>query len=156
MNYNSMTDLELLHYLDIYSDDPLIRRLVDVLGKTRGALLTDLENAGMDPDTWMFRTDWQSMYPGDYIIHLEKQLQYSEEELSGLQYRYDDLLEDRDRLKTRSIMDFVEEVKQEQRANQELVRESVATVQAFKKENERLKEQIDMWGRMNQPERKLS
>lgn len=149
MNYNSMTDTELLHYLDIYSDDLLIRRLVDVLGRTRGALLTDLEHAGMDPDTWMFKTDWQSMYPGDYIIHLETQLRHSEEELSGLQYKYDDLEEEYDRLKTRSIMDFVEEVKQEQRANQELVRESVATVQAFKKENERLKEQIDMWGRLN-------
>lgn len=149
MNYNSMTDLELLHYLDIYSDDPLTRRLVDVLGRTRGALLTDLENAGMDPDTWMFRTDWQSMYPGDYIIHLESQLRHTEEELSGLQYKYDDLEEERDRLKTRSIMDFVEEVKQEQRANQDLVKEAMTTVQAFKKENERLKEQIDMWGRLN-------
>jgi hypothetical protein len=149
MNYNSMTDLELLHYLDIYSDDPLIRRLVDVLGRTRGGLITDLENAGMNPDTWMFKTDWQSMYPGDYIIHLETQLRHTEEELSGLQYKYDDLEEEYNRLKTRSIMDFVEEVKQEQQANQELVRESVATVQAFKKENERLKEQIDMWGRMN-------
>jgi archaellum component FlaC len=96
------------------------------------------------------------MYPGDYIIHLEKQLQYSEEELSGLQYKYDDLEEEYDRLKTRSIMDFVEEVKQEQRANQELVKEAMGTVHAFKKENERLKEQIDMWGRLNQPERKLS
>lgn len=149
MNYNSMTDAELLHYLDIYNDDPLIRRLVDVMSNTQGALLSDLENAGMDPDTWMFRTDWQRMYPGEYIIHLESQLRHVEEELSGLQYKYDDLEEERDRLKTRSIMDFVEEVKQEQRANQELVRESVATVQAFKKENERLKEQIDMWGRLN-------
>lgn len=156
MNYNSMTDLELLHYLDIYSDDPLIRRLVDVLGRTRGALLDDLENAGMDPDTWMFKTEWQSMYPGDYIIHLESQLRHTEDELSALQYKYDDLKEDRDRLKTRSIMDFVEEVKQEQRANQELVKEAMGTVHAFKKENERLKEQIDMWGRMNQREKERS
>jgi hypothetical protein len=149
MNYNSMTDLELLHYLDIYSDDPLIRRLVNVLAKTRGALITDLENAGMDPDTWMFKTDWQSMYPGDYIIQIRRELQDTEEELSGLQYRYDDLLEERDRLKARGIIDFIEEVKQEQRANQDLVKEAMTTVQAFKKENERLKEQIDMWGRLN-------
>ncbi len=149
MNYNSMTDLELLHYLDIYSDDPLIRRIISVLSRTRGALLDDLENAGMNPDTWMFKTDWQSMYPGDYIIHLETQLRHVEEELSGLQYKYDDLEEERDRLKTRSIMDFIEEVKQEQKANQELVREAMKTVKAFKDENERLKEQIDMWGRLN-------
>ena len=149
MNYNSMTDAELLHYLDIYNDDPLIRRLVDVMSNTQGALLSDLENAGMDPDTWMFRTDWQSMYPGEYIIHLESQLRHVEEELSALQYKYDDLLEERDQLKTRSIMDFIEEVKQEKKDNQDLVKEAMATVQAFKKENERLKEQIDMWGRLN-------
>jgi len=149
MNYNSMTDAELLHYLDIYNDDPLTRRLVDVMSNTRGALLSDLENAGMDPDTWMFRTDWQSMYPGDYIIHLQTQLRHVEEELSGLQYKYDDLQEEYDRLKTRSIMDFIEEVKQEKKDNQELVKEAMVTVQAFKKENERLKEQIDMWGRLN-------
>ncbi len=149
MNYNSMTDLELLHYLDIYSDDPLIRRVVSVISRTRGALLDDLEHAGMDPDTWMFKTDWQSMYPGDYIIDLRNQLQHAEEELSGLQYRYEDLEEERDRLKTRNIMNFIEEVKQEQRANQDLVKEAMTTVQAFKKENERLKEQIDMWGRLN-------
>ncbi len=144
-----MTDLELLHYLDIYSDDPLIRRVVSVISRTRGALLDDLEHAGMDPDTWMFKTDWQSMYPGDYIIDLRNQLQHAEEELSGLQYRYEDLEEERDRLKTRNIMNFIEEVKQEQRANQDLVKEAMTTVQAFKKENERLKEQIDMWGRLN-------
>ena len=144
-----MTDLELLHYLDIYSDDPLIRRIIGVISRTRGALLDDLEHAGMDPDTWTFRTDWQSMYPGEYIESLRSEVKNTEEELSGLRYRYEDLEEERDRLKTRNIMDFIEEVKQEQRANQELVKEAMGTVHAFKKENERLKEQIDMWGRMN-------
>ena len=45
MNYNSMTDTELLHYLDLYSDDPLIQRLIGVLPRTQGALIEDLEDA---------------------------------------------------------------------------------------------------------------
>ena len=151
-----MTDLELLHYLDIYNDDPLIRRLVDVMSNTRGALLSDLENAGMDPDTWMFRTDWQSMYPGDYIIHLESQLRHTEEELSGLQYRYDDLEEERDRLRTKSIMDFVQEVNNERLRASLTASEARKETEKVREENAKLREQIDMWAKMNQPERKLA
>ena len=150
MNYNSMTDMEMLHYLDMYSDDPLIRRLVDVLLNTRGSLINELENAGMDPKTWTFKTDWQEQYPGDYIIQLRSDLENAQEDLSELQYRHEELQDKYDQIKTRTIMEFIEEVQQEKRTNQGLVKEAVATVQAFKKENERLKEQIDMWGRMNQ------
>ena len=46
-------------------------------------------------------------------------------------------------------MKFIEEVQEEKRTNQSLVKDAMATVQAFKKENEKLKEQIDMWGIMN-------
>lgn len=150
MNYNSMTDVEMLHYLDLYSDDPVIRRLVDVLQNTRGALLADLENAGMDPKTWTFKTDWQDQYPGDYIMQLRSNVESAQEEMDELRYKYENLKDKYDELKTRNIMQFIEEVKQEQRANQELVREAMATVQAYKNENENLKEKIDMWGRMNQ------
>jgi len=149
MNYNSMTDLELLHYLDLYSDDPLIRRIVSVISNTRGALINDLEHAGMDPDTWMFRTDWQSMYPGDYIIHLESQLRHTEEELSGLQYKYDDLEEERDRLRTKSIMEFVQEVNNERLRASLTASEARKETEKVREENAKLREQIDMWGRLN-------
>ena len=156
MNYNSMTDLELLHYLDLYSDDPLIRRLIDVLTRTRGEIISDLEEAGMDPQTWTFGDGWNKMFPGQYITDLEKQLRYAEEELENYKYKYEQTVEERDELKTRSIMDFVQEVWQEKRDNAYVVKEAMGTVKAYKDENERLKEQIDMWARMNQQERKLS
>ena len=149
MNYNSMTDVELLHYLDLCSDDPLIRRLIDVLQNTRGALLNDLENAGMDRDTWQFRTDYQWMYPGDYIIHLRNELENTESDLYAVQRELEEVQDKYEELSTRSIIKFIEELQQEKKANQELVREAMGTVQAYKKENDKLKEQIDMWGRMN-------
>ena len=150
MNYNSMTDVELLDHLDMYSNDPLIRRLVRVLENTRGALISDLENAGMDPVTWKFGTDWQSMYPGDYIIDLRNNLEQAERDAQELRYQLEQACDERDELQTRTIVQFIEEVQKEKRDNQELVREAMATIKAFKDENERLKEQIDMWGRMNQ------
>ena len=150
MNYNAMTDLELLHYLDIYSDDLLIRRLIDVLAKTRGAIISDLEDAGMDPQTWTFGNGWNKMFPGQYITDLEKQLQYAEEDLEDYKYKYEQAVDERDELKTRSIMDFIQEVRQEKQTNAHLVKEAMATVNAFKDENAKLKEQIDMWGKLNQ------
>ena len=150
MNYSIMTDLELLHYLDLYSNDPIVRRLVDLLGNTRGGIISDLEAAGMDSKTWTFGSDWESMYPGEYIESLRTDVRNAEEELSGLRYKYNDLEEECERLQTRTVMDFIKEVKQEQADNADLVREAMKTVKAFKDENERLKKQIDMWGRMNQ------
>jgi len=156
MNYNSMTDLELLNYLDIYSDDPLIRRIISVISRTRGALLDDLEHAGMDPDTWMFRTDWQSMYPGEYIEQLRRDLDEAESDLSRTKYKLEDLEEKYNELKTRTIMDFVQEVWQEKKTATFKVQEALKEAQAQKEENDRLKEKIDMWARMNQQERKLA
>lgn len=149
MNYNSMTDLELLHYLDLYSDDPLIRRLIDVLTRTRGEIISDLEEAGMDPQTWTFGDGWNKMFPGQYITDLEKQVRYAEEELDDVRYKLEQTVEERDELKTRSIMDFIQEVHQEKQTNAHLVKEAMTTVKAYRDENDRLKEQIDMWGRLN-------
>jgi len=144
-----MTDLELLHYLDIYSDDPLIRRLIEVLTRTRGEIISDLEDAGMDPQTWTFGDGWNKMFPGQYITDLEKQLRYTEEELEDAKYKLEQTRDERDELKTRSIMDFIQEVHQEKQTNAYLVKEAMTTVKAYKDENDRLKEQIDMWGRLN-------
>jgi len=149
MNYSIMTDSELLHYLDLYSNDPLIRRLVDLMQNTRGEVIRDLVDAGMDSKTWTFSTDYETMYPGEYIESLRTDVRNAEEELSGLRYKYNDLEEECERLQTRTVMDFIKEVKQEQADNADLVREAMKTVKAFKDENARLKEQIDMWGRMN-------
>ena len=150
MNYNAMGDSELLHYLDLCSEDPLIRRLVNILATTRGGLITDLENAGMNTNTWTFETDWQSMYPGDYIIYLRRQLEQAEEDYEDVKRHKEELEDECDRLKSRSILEFLKEVEREKINSQDLVREAMKTVKAFKDENESLKEKIDMWGRMNQ------
>ena len=150
MNYNSMTDLELLHYLDIYSDDPLIRRIISVISRTRGALINDLEHAGMDPDTWMFKTDWQSMYPGEYIEQLRRDRDEAESDLEHTKYKLEEAERELDEMKTRSIMDFVQEVWQEKKVATFKVQEALKEAKAQKEENDRLREKIDMWGRMNQ------
>lgn len=149
MNYNAMSDLELLHYLDVYSDDPLIRRLVNVLAKTRGALVDDLVDVGMDAQHWTFGDGWSQQSPGQYIQELRDELRHAEDELELAQRELSDMQDECDRLRARTIMEFVEEVQREKRESQSLVREAMKTVKAFKDENDDLKQKIDMWGAMN-------
>ena len=156
MNYNAMTDIELMHYLDLYSDDPVIRRLIDVLTRTRGAIISDLEYAGMDPQTWTFQDDYHRMFPGQYITDLRHQRDDLESELNHEKYKREEAETELNELKTRSIMDFVQEVWQEKRTASFKVSEAMKETAQVKEQNAKLKEQLDMWARMNQQERKLA
>jgi DNA repair exonuclease SbcCD ATPase subunit len=149
MNYNSLSDTEFMHYLDIYSDDPVVRRLINVLAKTRGALIDDLEHAGMDSQSWTFCDTWNKYSPGQYIEELRNDVRRAENELELAQEELQQAIDEREELKTRSIMKFVEEVQNEKRSNQAKVQEAMKQAETQKKENDRLREQIDMWGRLN-------
>lgn len=149
MNYNTLSDTELLHYLDLYSDDPLIHRLIGVLTRTRGALVDDLVDAGMDAQDWTFGDGWNRQGPGEYIQDLQRQIQNLEDDNDDLRKHKEELEEECDRLKSRSILEFLQEVERERTNNQGLVREAMTTVKAYRDENTKLKEQLDMWGRLN-------
>ena len=149
MNYNTLSDTELLHYLDLYSDDPLIRRLIGVLARTRGALVNDLVDAGMDAQHWTFGDGWNQQGPGEYIQDLQRQIQNLEDDNDDLRKHKEELEEECDRLRSRSILEFLQEVERERTNSQNLVREAMTTVKAYRDENQSLKEKIDMWGRLN-------
>ena len=149
MNYNAMSDTEFMHYLDIYNDDPIVRRLIGVLERTRGALVDDLMDAGMDDQDWTFGTGWSKQSPGQYIRQLRHELDQAESDLRLAQRELADLEDERDRLKTRSIMQFVEEVQQEKRAATHKILAAQEETKRIAQENTKLKEQINMWGRLN-------
>jgi hypothetical protein len=149
MNYNSMSDQELLHYLDLSSSDPLIRRLINVLARTRGALIDDLEAAGMDSQSWTFGEGWNKFSPGQYIEELRNDVERAEDELELAKEELEQMRDERDQLKTRTIMQFITEVQKEQ--NAAASRENAAYKESarVREENAKLREQIDMWGRLN-------
>jgi len=149
MNYNAMSDTEFMHYLDIYNDDPIVRRLIGVLERTRGALVDDLVDAGMDARDWTFGDGWSRQSPGQYIRQLQHELDQAESDLKLAQHELADLQDERDELKTRSIMQFVEEVQQEKRAATHKVLVAQEETKRIAQENAKLKEKIDMWGRLN-------
>jgi hypothetical protein len=149
MNYNSMSDQELLHYLDLSSNDPLIRRLINVLTRTRGALIDDLESAGMDSQSWTFGEGWNKFSPGQYIEELRNDIIHAENELELAQEELRQAMDDIDQLKTRTIMQFITEAQQEKNAAASRANEAWTETNRVRKENDKLREQIDMWGRLN-------
>jgi hypothetical protein len=149
MNYNSMSDQELLHYLDLSSNDPLIRRLINVLTRTRGALIDDLESAGMDSQSWTFGEGWNKFSPGQYIEELRNDVRRAEDELELAQEALEQAIDERDQLKTRNIMQLITEAQQEKNAAASRANEAWTETNRVRKENDKLREQIDMWGAMN-------
>lgn len=145
MNYETMTARELLHYLDLYSNDPVVRRLANMID----SMFAELEQAGMDPKTRMFGSGWEDQSPADYIISLQRDLQLAQDELESVKYKLEEAETELDELKTRSIMDFVQEVWQEKRTASFKVSEAMNEVAQVKEQNAKLREQIDMWGRLN-------
>jgi hypothetical protein len=149
MNYNAMSDHELMHYLDLYSTDPVVRRLIGVLARTRGALINDLEAAGMDSQSWTFGEGWNKFSPGQYIEELRNDVERAEDELRLAQDELSGMLDECERLKTRTIMQFIEEVQSEKRISKANADEAYKEAARVRQENAKLREQIDMWGAMN-------
>lgn len=149
MNYNAMSDTEFMHYLDLYSEDPVVRRLIGVLTKTRGALVDDLVDAGMDAQDWTFGESWDKFSPGQYIEELRNDLRHAEDELELAQRELEQMANERDQLKARTIMQFIEEVQQEKASSASRANEAWKEAARVREENAKLREQIDMWGSLN-------
>lgn len=145
MNLNQLSDLELIKYLDLHSDDPLVRRLVNMLSSTRGGLVSDLVEAGMDPSTWTFEDEYQDYYPGDYITHLKKMLDYANDDKWIAEQEREDLRKERDELKIRSVIDVLAEAQTAILTANSLTREAVRTADKASEENKLLREQLGMW-----------
>ena len=145
MNYNAMTDRELLHYLDLNRNDPIVSRLANMVDR----LFADLEEEGMDPKTRTFSTDWGEQSVANYIYTLRSDLYEAESTNNDLKSRLEEAEDERDRLKNRSIGDFLREVEQERINNREELYRVRKDALQVAEQNAKLKEQLDMWGKMN-------
>ena len=145
MNYNAMTDRELLHYLDLNKTDPIVSRLANMVDR----LFADLEEEGMDPKTRTFSTDWGEQSVANYIYTLRSDLYEAESANNDLKSRLEEAEDERDRLKNRSIGDFLREVEQERINNREELYRVRKDALQVAEQNAKLKEQLDMWGKMN-------
>ena len=111
MNLNHLSDKELIQYADKHTEDPLVRRLVDILMARTEGLVTELIEAGMHSVEWTFEYDHMVYSPKDYIEHLLKQISYTEDDLWVAQGELRDRIDDLKKLEARTVLEFMAELK---------------------------------------------
>ena len=100
---NHLSDNELIDYIIKHDPDPIRVRLATHMQRVAGAIIDDLVDAGMD-DVWC--TFENSYHPGQYIRHLENEIEYLNDQL-------EQNLKEINELKARTVMDLIAELKQE-------------------------------------------
>lgn len=146
MNLNHLSDDELLDYLDRYSEDPIMRRIVDILLQKQQGIISDLVAAGMDPQDWTFCTDhYNHYYPGQYISHLKNEISYIEDELTEYQDKYEDAKDKIKRLEARTVASLIADLHNEiNNMTDERDYAKKQRDQAYE-ENERTKSKMKVW-----------
>lgn len=134
-----LTDNEFIDYCLKFETDPKIVRLAKVMDNMPGIILDELEHAGMDPENCTFENIYS---PGQYITHLENEIEYLNRELS-------EALEKIEEMKTMTVIDLISELRDT--IHNEQVRASLAVKyqhEAEKREEE-MKHKMDMWAILN-------
>lgn len=134
-----LTDNEFIDYCLKFETDPKVVRLAKIMDNMPGAILDDLIQAGMDPEFCNFENTY---LPGQYIRHLENEIEYLNRELSYTQEK----LAERE---TVTVVELINELRD--CIYKEQVRSAVAVKYQHQAE-ERVKEmqhKLDMWAILN-------
>lgn len=140
MNLNHLTDDELIDHIIRYDEDPVRVRLATIMQRTKGAIIDDLEYAGMDDTFCNFRSivNESEYHPGAYIRHLE-------DEIRHLWFMSEQDRKELASLKARTVMDLIVELKQEIESA-EWCRDAAYKEREKAQESEKImKSKLDMW-----------
>ena len=136
---NHLTDKELIDYTIKFDADPVRVRLATIMDNMPGAILDDLEDAGMDPVFCNFENTY---LPGQYIRHLESELDVYHDENRQLR-------EELEELKARTVMDLIAELKQEIKTADWMAAEARRERDQFKGDHDKMKSKLSMWTKLN-------
>jgi len=140
----NMTDNELIDYTIKFDNDPVRVRLATYMDRHPGAILDDLERAGMDETHCTFRDkDTCNDYlPGQYITHLEGEISYLQEQL-------DQAYKEIEELKPLSVSELISQLR-EAITTEKYSRERAENKRwQAEKEREEMKQKLDMWAILN-------
>jgi hypothetical protein len=135
MNLNHLTDGELIDYIVKYDTDPVRLRLAKIMDNMPGFILKRLEDVGMDPETCMFENNYD---PGDWIQHLENEIEYLSRELHSTQEK----LRERETL---TVADFIEELRHENRRLDIRAQTAEGARRKAVEDNERTQKKMKVW-----------
>lgn len=140
MDLNHLTDNELIDHIIKYDEDPVRVRLATIMQRTKGAIIDDLEAAGMDDTFCNFRSivNQSEYHPGRYISHLEDEIRHlwfmSEQDRKELKS-----------LEARTVAELIQELNQQIDSEKYQVRVAREYQQKAEAKAEEAKHKLDMW-----------
>jgi hypothetical protein len=135
MNLNHLTDGELIEYILKFDNDPVKIRLASIMDNMPGFILKRLEDVGMNPETCLFENTYD---PGDYINHLENEIDYLSRELHSTQEK----LAERETL---TVADFIEEMLHTNRRLEIRIQQSNDARMKAEEDNKRTQQKMKVW-----------
>lgn len=139
MKSNHMSDNELIDYTLKFDTDPVRVRLASVMERMPGAIIDSLEDAGMDPVWCTFENTY---HPGDYIRHLQNEIEFLNEENHKLQEQLREL-------ETMTVLEFMDNARKQIEVEK---RHVVLLSQDLRKavdEKDHMKSKLSMWTKLN-------
>lgn len=147
MNLNHLTDDELIRYLDNTTNDPIVRRLIDIFLNNDNMIFQQLVDVGMDKDG-RFESDYEYLPVGQYIEHLRNEVDYYQREAEELEYKLEDEKEKSKRLSARSIAEVMSELKEQIAVVDRKAKISEQERDRAIKERDSAKEQMKVWNHL--------
>jgi hypothetical protein len=136
---NHLTDTELINYTIKFDTDPVRLRLATVMDRMPGCILDSLEDAGMDPDTCLFENTYDA---GQYIRHLESELDVYHDENNQLRKELDEL-------KARTVLDLLVELKSQIKTAEWMAEEARRERDYAQADRKLMKDKLSMWAKLN-------
>jgi hypothetical protein len=140
----NMTDNELIDYTIKFDNDPVRVRLATYMDRHPGAILDDLERAGMDETFCTFRSvvTCTEYLPGQYISHLENEIEYLQEQLKQA---HDEIEE----MKPMKVSELIEQLRQGITTEKYMREREERKRYEAQKERDDMKNKLDMWAILN-------
>jgi hypothetical protein len=146
MNLDMLSPQELIHYLDLYSTDPVVRKLVKMLEADN--IIADLVDIGMDPLTQTFDSDWDRDSPAEYIERLRSELEYAQEEQRIAEEDREYAQSETERYKNRSVAELLSDALREIDAAKSQASMAQREAEKLRNHNEDLTAKLNTWSIM--------
>jgi hypothetical protein len=139
-----MTDNELIDYTIKFDTDPVRVRLATYMDRHPGAIIDDLERAGMDETYCTFKSKitYSDYLPGQYINHLEEEVRFLQEQLEEAQNEIE-------KLKPMKVSELIAQLREAITTEKFSREREERSRYEMQQEHDKMKDKLNMWAILN-------
>jgi hypothetical protein len=123
----------------------MVHKLLEYINDKEENIIEGLIDIGMDPINGRIEGDNGWSLPGPYISELRNDVDYYQRESQEWEEKYEDMKEERNRLKARSVADLLADMNEKIKRAEAEAREVDRIATQLKARNKDLEEKINVW-----------